>query len=316
MEAETADAVPAMTKPSAGASRATPLARHVASFRDHLALERRLSENTVRAYVQDLEQYDRFLLGRRIGAPSEVRTRDVEEYVAGARWAASTAARKIAALRAFHEFLRRRGIANENPALEVRPPRQTRALPDVLDTRQVEALLQAPRGEEALAARDRALLEMAYATGLRASELVGLKLEEVDLEERLVRCMGKRSRERIVPYGEKAHHALVRYLEGSRPQLLRDRGERALFLTRFGRRFTRMGYWKLLRGYAKAAGIDQPVSPHTLRHSCATHLLEGGCDLRVVQEILGHRSIETTQIYTHLDRSYLREVHARFHPRA
>lgn len=305
-----------MTRSNAGTRRETPLARHLPLFRDHLALERRLSENTVRAYVQDLEQYDRFLSGRRLGDLESVRTRDLEEYVAGGRWAASTAARKIAALRAFHEFLRRRGVARENPALEVRGPRQSRALPDVLDTRQVEALLRAPRGEAALAVRDRALLELAYATGLRASELVGLRLEEIDLEERLVRCMGKRSRERIVPYGEKAHRALHRYLDGARPQLLRDRGERAVFLTRLGRRFTRMGYWKLLRGHARTAGIDQPVSPHTLRHSCATHLLEGGCDLRVVQEILGHRSIETTQIYTHLDRSYLREVHTRFHPRA
>jgi integrase/recombinase XerD len=164
--------------------------------------------------------------------------------------------------------------------------------------------------------RDRALLELAYATGLRASELTGLRLEEIDLEEGLVRCRGKRQRERIVPFGAKAKAALERYLEGVRGTLLRDRGERAVFLTRFGRAFTRMGYWKLLRGHARGAGIGQDVSPHTLRHSCATHLLEGGCDLRVVQEFLGHRSIETTQIYTHLDRNYLREVHTKFHPRS
>ena len=305
--------------PREGAGRARPqtiLGVHAARFRDHLALERRLSENTVRAYVNDLEQYDRFLMGRRIAAIEAIRSRDVEDYVAAAGWAASTVARKIAALRSFHEFLRRRGVAAENPAHQIQPPRRARPLPDVLDTRQVEALLAAPRGENPAAARDRALLEVAYATGLRASELVRLRLEEIDLDERLIRCTGKRSRERIVPYGGKAHGALVRYLEGARPLFLRDRGERAVFLTRFGRSFTRMGYWKLLRGYARAAGIDQPVSPHTLRHSCATHLLEGGCDLRVVQEILGHRSIETTQIYTHLDRSYLREVHSRFHPRA
>jgi integrase/recombinase XerD len=289
---------------------------HTGQFRDHLALERRLSENTVRAYANDLEQYDQFLRGRKIGELSSIRPRDVEEYVAGGGWAASTVARKIASLRAFHEFLRRRGITAENPALQITSPRRTRPLPDVLTTTQVEALLAAPRGEAPAEVRDRAMLEIAYATGLRATELVKLRLEEIDGEERLIRCTGKRSRERIVPYGGKAHAALQRYLDGARSLFLKDRGERAVFLTRFGRGFSRMGYWKLLRGYARAANIDQPVSPHTLRHCCATHLLEGGCDLRVVQEILGHRSIETTQIYTHLDRSYLREVHTRFHPRA
>jgi integrase/recombinase XerD len=157
---------------------------------------------------------------------------------------------------------------------------------------------------------------VAYATGLRVSELVRLTLEEVDLEEDLVRCFGKRSRERIVPFGGKAKRALARYLEGARAHFIKDRGERALFLTRLGRRFTRMGYWKLLEGYRKTAGLARPISPHTLRHSCATHLLEGGCDLRVVQEFLGHRSIETTRIYTHLDRNYLRVEYKQFHPRA
>jgi integrase/recombinase XerD len=292
------------------------LGPHLVLFRDHLALERRLSANTVRAYGDDLAHYDRYLSGRRLRDIRSVKPEDVEAYVMRAGWAASTVARKVAALRAFHEFLRRRGVSGENPALQVRLPRRSRPLPDVLDVEQVAALLAAPSGERPQAVRDRALLEVAYATGLRASELVRLRLEEVDLEEQLVRCTGKRSKERIVPYGAKAHEALLRYLDGARALFLRDRGERAVFLTRLGRAFTRMGYWKLLRGYARGAGIRQPVSPHTLRHSCATHLLEGGCDLRVVQEILGHRSIETTQIYTHLDRSYLREVHARFHPRA
>jgi len=285
-------------------------------FRDHLAQERRLSINTVRAYGRDLLQYDRYLVGQRCRSAGAVAPADIERYVAAGGWSASTVARKIAALRSFHEFLRRRGLAGDNPALPVRPPRRSRPLPDVLSVEQVEALLRVPRGDSPQAARDRALLETAYATGLRASELVGLALEEVDLEEDLVRCTGKRQRERIVPFGKKAHDALVRYLEGSRPLFARARAERTVFLTRLGRPFTRAGYWKLLRNHARAAGIGQPVSPHTLRHSCATHLLEGGCDLRVVQEFLGHRSIETTQIYTHLDRGYLREIHSKFHPRA
>ncbi len=288
----------------------------VGRFRDHLALERRLSDHTVRAYTEDVRQYGRYLAGQKIADPERARPTDIERFLTTGGWAASTAARKIAAIRALYEFLRRRGLAGENPAFAVRPPRKGRPLPDVLTVEQVEALLGAPRGEEPAAVRDRALLEVAYATGLRASELTALRLEEIDLEEGLVRCMGKRSRERIVPFGTKARDALVRYLEGARAQLLRDRGERAVFLTRFGRPFTRMGYWKLLQAHTKAAGIDRAVSPHTLRHSCATHLLEGGCDLRVVQEFLGHRSIGTTQIYTHLDRNYLREVHTKFHPRA
>ena len=285
-------------------------------FRDHLAQERRLSVNTVRAYGRDLLQYDRYLVGQGCRSAGAVAPADIERYVAAGGWAAATVARKIAALRSFHEFLRRRGLAGDNPALPVRPPRRSRPLPDVLSVEQVEALLRVPRGDSPQAARDRALLETAYATGLRASELVGLALEEVDLEEDQVRCTGKRQRERIVPFGKQAHDALVRYLEGSRPRFARARAERTVFLTRLGRPFTRAGYWKLLRNHALAAGIGQPVSPHTLRHSCATHLLEGGCDLRVVQEFLGHRSIETTQIYTHLDRGYLREIHSKFHPRA
>lgn len=294
-----------------------PWASLVGRFRDHLALERRLSEHTVRAYAEDIAQYSRYLAGQRVTEPERVAPADVERFLSTGGWAASTAARKIAAIRAFHEFLRRRGATGDNPARSVRSPRRSRPLPDVLTVEQVESLLGAPRGEEPQPVRDRALLELAYATGLRASELTGLRLEEIDLEEGLVRCRGKRQRERIVPFGTKARDAVTRYLAGARGTFLRkDRGERALFLTRFGRPFTRMGYWKLLQAHARGAGIEQAISPHTLRHSCATHLLEGGCDLRVVQEFLGHRSIETTQIYTHLDRNYLREVHTKFHPRA
>lgn len=302
--------------PTTAAPKRSVLGAEVRLFRDHLSLERRLGENTVRAYVQDLEQYDAFLSARNVRSAASVRTEDVETFLAGGAWAASTAARKIASLRAFHEFVRRRGLAATNPALQIRPPRKSRPLPDVLTVEEVEALLRAPRGEEPAPVRDRAMLEIAYATGLRASELTRLTLQEVDLEEDLVRCVGKRSRERIVPFGTKAKEALQRYLEAGRGHFLRDRSERAIFLTRLGRPFTRMGYWKLLNGYRQTAGIEQPVSPHTLRHSCATHLLEGGCDLRVVQEFLGHRSIETTRIYTHLDRGYLRSEYTHYHPRA
>ena len=292
------------------------LGDQIRNFREHLSLERRLGDLTVSAYVRDLEQYDAFLVSRGKRGWGAVGVEDVEAYVAERAWAASTVARKIASLRAFHEFLRRRGLAEENPALQIRPPRRGRPLPDVLTVPEVEALLKSPRGEKPPEVRDRALLELAYATGLRASELVRLTLEEVDLEEDLVRCFGKRSRERIVPFGGKAKKALARYLEAARPAFLKSRSERAVFLTRLGRGFTRMGYWKLLEGYRKAAGLARPISPHTLRHSCATHLLEGGCDLRVVQEFLGHRSIETTRIYTHLDRNYLRAEYTTHHPRA
>jgi len=288
----------------------------IGQFREHLSLERRLGDHTVRSYVMDLTQYERFLAGRGKKRGAAIRPEDVEAYVTGRAWAASTVARKIASLRAFHEFLRRRGYAEDNPALQIRPPRQSRPLPDVLAVAEVEALVQAPRGEAPAAIRDRAMLELAYAAGLRVTELVRLTLEEVDLEEDLVRCFGKRSRERVVPFGAKAKAALVRYLDSARAHFLRDRSERSLFLTRLGRGFTRMGYWKLLEGYRRAAGIERPISPHTLRHTCATHLLEGGCDLRVVQEFLGHRSIETTRIYTHLDRNYLRAEYKQFHPRA
>ena len=299
-----------------GAPPRSALGERVRQFREHLSLERRLGDNTVQAYVRDVEQYDAFLVARGKMGGGKVSADDVEAYISDRAWAASTVARKIASLRAFYEFLRRRGLAEDNPALQIRPPRRTRPLPDVLTVPEVESLLKAPRGEKPVAVRDRALLELAYATGLRVSELVKLTLEEVDLEEDLVRCFGKRSRERVAPFGGKAKRALVHYLEGARAHFLRDRSERAVFLTRLGRRFSRMGYWKLLEGYRLSAGLERPISPHTLRHSCATHLLEGGCDLRVVQEFLGHRSIETTRIYTHLDRNYLRAEYRQFHPRA
>ncbi len=195
------------SEPGRAASRRSVLGAHLKHFREHLSLERRLGENTVQAYVRDLEQYDEFLSRRGVSGPAAVRIQDLEGYVAGRGWAASTVARKIASLRAFHEFLRRRGIASGNPAVQVSPPRRPRPLPDVLTVEQVEALVRSPRGEEPGAARDRAILELAYATGLRASELVRLRLEEVDLEEDLVRCVGKGSRERIVPFGGKARAA-------------------------------------------------------------------------------------------------------------
>ena len=162
--------------------------------------------------------------------------------------------------------------------------------------------------------RDRALLELGYATGLRASELIRLRLEEIDPEEQLVRCIGKRSRERVVPFGAKAKTALHRYVDGARPIFMKDQRERSIFLTRLGRPFTRMGYWKLLKGYAKTAGIDQPVSPHTLRHSCATHLLDAGADLRGIQELLGHASLSTTQRYTQVSVDKLMQVYDQAHP--
>jgi integrase/recombinase XerD len=284
----------------------------------HLTVERGLAAHTLAAYGADLETYLQFLVERGREAPTEVQRTDVHEFLAAQATsgnAASTRARRLSAVRGFHRFLVLEGLAPDSPVEGWRGPRRTRRLPGVLRVTEIERLMASPDVTTPLGQRDRALLELAYAAGLRASELCGLPLEALDLAVALVRVVGKGSKERLVPVGRAALDAVGVYKRDGRVRLVRGKQVPTLFVNSRGTPLSRMGFWKILRRHTTAAGIRTRTSPHTLRHSFATHLLEGGADLRVVQELLGHADIGTTQIYTQVDRQYLTEVYRTYHPR-
>jgi integrase/recombinase XerD len=310
----------ATAPPIQDASRITEL---TFDFLGHLELERGLSRNTLEAYRSDLQHFAEFLERRKLG-PLAVATVDLMDFVSelaagrGERAAAAPATlqRKIACLRSFYRHLRREQILDHDPAAELRAPRSRARLPKVLSRDEVARLLEQPRGTSPAHLRDRALLETMYACGLRASEAIGLELSELDLEGGILRARGKGSKERIVPIGGKAIEALSAYLERGRPALVGLRPERRVFVNQRGGGLSRQGLYKIVRRHARSAGLEQRMSPHTLRHTFATHLLTGGCDLRSLQEMLGHADIGTTQIYTHLSTERLRDVYFEAHPRA
>jgi integrase/recombinase XerD len=296
----------------------------ILDFLAYLEFERGLSRNTLQAYRTDLLQFGVFLAERGTGA-AEASAADVSEFLAGLATgngngqppcSAATINRKAACLRSFYRHLRREEIVDEDPTAALTPPRRGRKLPQVLSYSEVRRLLEAPRGSEPAPLRDRALLELMYACGLRASEVVGLDVTDVDLRRGFVRAHGKGSKERIVPLGRQAATAVRRYLQSGRPELVGATAEPKLFVNLRGGGLTRQGLYKIIQGHAKAAGLDGKMSPHTLRHTFATHLLSGGCDLRSVQEMLGHADVSTTQLYTHLSNDEIKEVYFRAHPRA
>jgi integrase/recombinase XerD len=292
-------------------------------FLAHLELERGLSRNTLEAYRSDLQQYGEFL-GRNRLDPLTARTTDVaaflSELAAGGvdrrAVAPATLQRKIACLRSFYRHLRREQAIHHDPTSDLRAPRSSGRLPKVLSRDEVARLLAQPRGSSPAALRDRALLETMYACGLRASEAVTLELAELDLEDGILRARGKGSKERIVPIGTKAIESLDAYLTRSRPGLVALLDEPRVFVNLRGSGLSRQGLYKIVKRHATAAGLGHRMSPHTLRHTFATHLLAGGCDLRSLQEMLGHADIGTTQIYTHLSAERLRDVYFESHPRA
>ena len=295
-----------------------PFERAGRAWLESLALLKRVSPRTSLAYRYDLKDYLSFLKARDLKVLEAVRSQDVADYLlmlrrAGA--AASTLARRRSALRGFHAHCQRAGITREDPAARLPALKLGRRLPKALAIEEIERLLAQPVGKTPLGLRDQALLELGYASGLRVSELVGLDRSSVLWEDRAVQVLGKGDKQRLVPFGRPAAEELRAYLDAGRPKLARRAAEEALFLNRWGRRLSRMGFWKILTGYAVTADLAGRVSPHVLRHSFATHLLAGGADLRVVQELLGHASVVTTQIYTAVDRSFLLEVHRQFHPR-
>lgn len=288
-------------------------------FLSWLSVERGRSRATLLAYERDLSAYLRWLARQR-RCLMDAGPNEVEEFLASLAPARSGAsrARALSALRGFHRFLARTHQAPRDPAGAIKRPSVARPLPKAISREQMERLLGSVVGEGPVVLRDRALLELGYASGLRVSELVGLDLGDLDLEERLVRVLGKGNRERIAPFGQPAQEALLQWLgPGGRPTLLASKvrgSEQAVFLNVHGRRLTRQGIWTIIAKRSEAVGLQ--VSPHVLRHSCATHLLEGGADIRVVQELLGHASISTTQIYTKVTTEHLRAVLEAAHPRA
>jgi integrase/recombinase XerD len=287
-------------------------------FRDYLVFERGLSPRTVGAYGSDLERWIHFVTSRGATAPGEVTPRQLREWVYALKeggLAASSIRRAQSALRTYYAFLLAEGAVASDPTDRLESPRVSRRLPDFLTAEETARLLEAPDPERPLYWRDRAILEFLYASGVRVSELVGLSLSSLDVQEGIATVMGKGSKERLVPIGEPARHALARYLQDVRPGLDRGGGQGRVFLNARGRPLRREAVWAVVRGAARRAGIERKVSPHTLRHTFATHLVERGADLAAVQELLGHADISTTEIYTHLDRDYLREVHRRYHPR-
>lgn len=299
------------------------LPRYADRYLDHLSVERGLSSHTLAAYRRDLALYATYLDATGIDGPIAVVAEDLAGFVAwfreqrtaaGGPYAQSTVARTLVAVRGLHKFLVREGLAHTDPSTEIGGPRARRSLPKALSQDDVERLLAAPVGSEPVALRDRAMLELLYAAGLRITELVTLDVDDVDLADRTVRCMGKGSTERVVPIGRPAQAAVEAWVVRGRPDM--GPASAALFCNRRGGRLTRQGGWKIIKKHARAAGLAAQVSPHTLRHSFATHFLDGGGDVRVVQELLGHASVNTTQIYTLVSRSRLRAVYEQSHPRA
>ena len=290
----------------------------VAAYLRHLEVERRVAANTLAAYRRDLARLAAFGPARTRGVQGLTRA-DLEALVREAMASGlspTSTARLVAAIRGFFRFLRLTGHISENPADDLQAPRTFAALPRFLSIEDVDALIAAPDTATPRGLRDRALVETLYATGLRVSELVGLRMTDVRLSEGYVQCLGKGRKQRLVPLGDEAARWVERYSASARPTLVRGRPSPFLFVNaRGGGRLSRLGVWKVLKGYGRQAGLRGPLSPHVLRHSFATHLLERGADLRAIQTMLGHADVSTTQIYTHVLEARLRQVYDRFHPR-
>lgn len=291
---------------------------HLEGFRDFLALEAGHSPTTIESYLRDLRRLVRFADLRGVPDPAGVDRALLRDFIYALKdlgLEPATIRRQVSALHTYYRFLLGEGLVQVDPSDRLETPRRGRTLPSVLSLAEVERMLASPGVEETLAWRDRVLLELGYGAGLRVSELCGLAAGDVHLGEGLVRVLGKGSKERLVPIGRQVIGAVSVYLNTTRAALDRGRTEGRLLLNARGRPLSRVGAWGIVKAHAERAGITRRVTPHTLRHTFATHLLEGGADLRAVQEMLGHADLSTTQIYTHVDREYLREVHRKYHPR-
>ncbi len=288
------------------------------AFIEHLMTERGCSEHTLRAYASDALEFGAYLHSANADKmPQGIDRTDVADWIHHLKTAgrmASTIARKVTSVRIFCRYLIDSHLLAQDPTFAQAMPKPARKLPGTMSMHEVESLLAQPKLTEPAGMRDRAMLELMYASGLRVSELVCLRFVDLDMDEDLVRCIGKGNKERVVPFGEAAHFCLLAYLQSARPKLLRALDDHVFVSPRGG--LTRVGFWKIIKRYADSAGIAVNVTPHVLRHSFATHLLDGGADLRVIQELLGHASLSTTQIYTHVSRAAIEKVYRAAHPRA
>jgi integrase/recombinase XerD len=283
-----------------------------------LKASHQLSKNTLSAYMSDLKKYTTYLLERDIKRPSEIKKDDVTRYLMTLRKkhiAKSTMSRKLSAMKKFHQFCLEEKLVDDNIILEIHRPKKDKRLPDVLSLEEIELILKTAKGNTALKKRNVAMIELLYGSGLRISEMLDLKIDDLHINMGFINVTGKGHKERIMPIGTETAKALKIYLESGRIELTKVPTP-IVFLNRFGKRMSRVGFYKILKALARDAGIDKDVSPHTLRHSFATHLLERGVDLRYVQELLGHSDVSTTEIYTHINKSQLIAVYDKYHPHA
>ena len=289
-------------------------------YLDHIQFEKQVSDHTLTNYRHNILRYVQFLesLGK-ADNPDKITAKELREFIyllSELGLESSSLARNLSAVKSFHQFMERESISKSNPTSGIKLPKVRRKLPDTLSVEEIESILDMTDTSIHAGVRDRAMLELMYGAGLRVSELLNLTSQNLYFDEEIIRVFGKGSKERIVPLGEYAIHWIQQYLKFARPNLVKRRGGvEELFVNQRGQKLSRMGFWKIVRKYVDLAGIKKDIHPHTFRHSFATHLLEGGADLRVVQELLGHSDISTTQIYTHIDRQFLKEVYRSFHPR-
>jgi integrase/recombinase XerD len=289
------------------------------SFLSFLVVEKGLSENTLESYGRDLKKFLLFIESQGITSAREIRYGDILDFMTHSReegLGATSIVRSMVSVKQFFKYLLSEKVLSEDPTAHIKTPKMKKAIPGVISLGDVESILGAPDESTPEGLRDAAMLEILYATGIRVSELIGLKLNDVNFELGFVVVYGKGSKERVVPIGDKAKNKLLLYLRDSKPALLKGRESKALFVTRRGAGMTRQGFWKIIKAQALKAGVTKKISPHTLRHSFATHLLERGADLRTIQLMLGHSDISTTQIYTHVESERLKEIHKKYHPRS
>ena len=287
-------------------------------FLNYISVERGLASNTIISYREDLESFMDFLKKQSSIQLSKTTRNDISNFMLQQKdrgLSSSSISRRLAAIKSFYRFLVREKILKVDPTSLIDSPKLWKKIPETLSLNEVDSLLNAPDLRNIQGIRDKAILETLYATGMRVSEAGNLKLDNVNLDIGFLRCIGKGNKERVIPFGKKAIVAVKRYLEVSRPALLKKNESDILFLSRFGKKISRQSIWKIIQRYTKEAGIKKHIKPHLLRHSFATHLLERGADLRSVQEMLGHANISTTQIYTHINKDRLKSIHRMFHPR-